>query len=388
MDRPLAQGSEALGRDAHPAVDDRRLLARDRARQLADHLRVDARDRCCALGAERRDQLGQAVEPVDVRRRAGQALGEQHLQHRQQHRGVGAGAHEVVLVGDLGGLGAPRVDDDHPAFARLEVTDALGEVGHGHQRAVGGHRVGTDDHEQLGAVEVGDRDHQLVAEELPRHELVGHLVDGGGAEAVLGAQRAHEPGPVGAEAERVGVGVAEVDPHRVAALGRDRRGQPVGDQVERLVPAHLDPGVAVRALHAPHGAAQPVGVGVHVGERDALGTDVAARQRVGGVAPDAGHLAVLEGQLQAADGLAQVAHAVARAGEAEGDRWLAQDAHEVTQPRRCTPSTGKVVRPRLSGRVAAFVGLPPTGARPRAQPPIEVRMSTWSSACPRVETSP
>ena len=44
-----------------------------------------------------------------------------------------------------------------------------------------------------------------------------------------------------------------------------------------------------------------------VAERDALGADVAARQRVVGVAADAGDAAVLDREHEAADRLAQVA---------------------------------------------------------------------------------
>ena len=42
----------------------------------------------------------------------GHAAPQQLAHHSQQHRGVGPGPDEVVLVGDLGRLGAPRVDDD------------------------------------------------------------------------------------------------------------------------------------------------------------------------------------------------------------------------------------------------------------------------------------
>ena len=34
-----------------------------------------------------------------------------------------------MLVGHLGGLGAARVEDDHPAAARLEVAQPLGKSG-------------------------------------------------------------------------------------------------------------------------------------------------------------------------------------------------------------------------------------------------------------------
>ena len=66
----------------------------------------------------------------------------------------------------------------------------------------------------------------------------------------------------------------------------ERPGQPVGDPVERLVPADLDPLGVGSGADAAHRAAQPVGVGVHVGEGDALRADVAAGQRIRRVAAD------------------------------------------------------------------------------------------------------
>ena len=81
----------------------------------------------------------------------------------------------------------------------------------------------------------------------------------------------------------------------------------LGDEVDRLGPVDLVPGVG-RAV-APDGSAQPVGIGVDVGDRDALGADVPARQRVVRVALHAGDGAVLDGEHEAADGLAQVADA-------------------------------------------------------------------------------
>ena len=71
-----------------------------------------------------------ALDAVDVRRPgAVESLVEQHVQHREQQRRVGAGPDEVVLVGDRGGLGAARVEHDHPAAARLQVAQPRGKSG-------------------------------------------------------------------------------------------------------------------------------------------------------------------------------------------------------------------------------------------------------------------
>ena len=144
-----------------------------------------------------------------------------------------------------------------------------------------------------------------MAEEQRRDELVRDLVDGAGAEPVAGAQRLDHRDAVGGEAERVGVGVAEVDADGVASVPVDRVGDPVGDQVERVVPADLVPRAGGPV--AADRAAQPVRVVVQVAERDALGADVAPRERVVGVAADLGDPVALDGDPQPADRLADVA---------------------------------------------------------------------------------
>ena len=237
----------------------------------------------------------------------GDTVGEEHLEHGEQDPGVAARSHEVVLGRDPRRLRAPGVEHDEVSAAALEVAGALGEVGRGHEGPVGGHRVGAHDEEVVGAVDVGDGEQQLVAEHQLGQQLVRELVHRGGAEGVAAAQRLDQGGPVGHRAQAVDVGVAEVDPDRVATVGVDGRGEPVGDEVERLAPPDLRPlaGVAV----APHRPAQPVRVGVHVRDGDALGTDVPARQRVVGVAAHPGDRTGLEGDLESADGLAEVADA-------------------------------------------------------------------------------
>ena len=179
-------------------------------------------------------------------------------------------------------------NNDQPPAPRLEVADPLREVRDGHQRAVGGHRVGAEHQEERRPVDVRDGQHQLVAVELPGHELVRDLVDRRGAEPVAGPQGLHERHSVGREADRVHVRVAEVDAHRVGAVLLDRRGQPVGHQVVGLVPTDLLPARVVARADPAHRPSEPVGVGVDVGHRHALGADVAAGERVRVVASDPG----------------------------------------------------------------------------------------------------
>ena len=113
--------------------------------------------------------------------RVGEALGEQHVGDREQQERVGARADEVVLGGLLRGAAAARVDDDDLAAALADRADPAAHVGRGQQRAVGDQRVGAEDQQVVGAVDVGDRDAEPAAEHQPGGDLLRHLVDGRGA---------------------------------------------------------------------------------------------------------------------------------------------------------------------------------------------------------------
>jgi hypothetical protein len=216
-------------------------------------------------------------------------------------------SNSVLIVSDLGSLGAARVDHHHPAAARLQRLEAAAEVGHGHQAAVGGHRVGAHDQEILRAVDVADRQQQLVAVHPVGDQLVRQLVHRGGGEPVAGLERAEEMLRVGQAAVVVHAGIALVHADGIAAVLRADLRQPLGHPIEGLVPADLLP-AAVDATHRP---AQPVGILVNVLERHRLGTDVAVREGIKLVAADGQDFSVLHLELEAADGLAQVAGAVA-----------------------------------------------------------------------------
>ena len=142
----------------------------------------------------------------------------------------------------------------------------LREVGRGHQPAVGGHRVGAEDQEvgRCGrcrgpGAAAGGRTSATptswcgswstevalkrlrVRSALTNGDAVGHS-RGSGRWGCRGRRR----------------------PRRAVPL--DARGEPVGDQVERLVPADLAPTRVRPAPTAADRAAQPVGVVVEVGE--------------------------------------------------------------------------------------------------------------------------
>jgi hypothetical protein len=94
-----------------------------------------------------------------------------------------------MLVCDRGGLRPSRVDDHKAASAGLQCADAVADAGRGHQAAVRGHRVATEAQKELCAIDVGDREQELVPEQLPRRQHVGQLVERGNRVAVARAQR-------------------------------------------------------------------------------------------------------------------------------------------------------------------------------------------------------
>ena len=109
------------------------------AGELPEHFGGDARRGGRRLGRERAYPLVDGLEAIDVpRQRAGREpiFSEQHLQHRQQHQSIGARRDKEMRVGDLRGLGAPRIDDDQPATTGAEIFEAARHIGRRHQAAV------------------------------------------------------------------------------------------------------------------------------------------------------------------------------------------------------------------------------------------------------------
>ena len=100
-----------------------------------------------------------------------------HVQHRHQQCGVGAGPDEVMLGRNLGGLGAAWIDHYHFATARLDRFQSFRHIGHRHHAAVGSDRIATENQEVIGVVDIGDRDQELMAEHQQRGQLLRQLID-------------------------------------------------------------------------------------------------------------------------------------------------------------------------------------------------------------------
>ena len=239
---------------------------------------------------------------------SGQVLGENGVEHCQQEQGVGAGADEMVLAGQLRGLGAARIDHHQFSAAVLQRLDAFFDIRHGPDAAVGGDWVRSQHEEVVGAVDVGNGEQGLVAEQPQGYQVVGQLVDTGGGEAVVGAQVAEQLSLVGHHAVVVHGGVAQVDAQRIDAVAPGDFHQAPGGGIQRFLPAYLFPGRLAGIILDPfQRPAQAVRVLVYVLQGHGLGADVAAAQRVVLVALDRGDLIAFGLDDQPADRLAQVA---------------------------------------------------------------------------------
>ena len=223
---------------------------------------------------------------------------------RRQQEGVGAGPQGQVQIGDVGGLGAAGIDDDHLALGA--VLDLVHDPA-GVAEAVGQPGVGADDHQEVAVVDALGGVDRLRAEHLPVHPEVARLLLGQGVEV---SGRAH-PGQ-----QRPDVGPAGVVALPAAAVDGEGTGparRPVGLPDRPEAGGDLaDGGVPVDRLvgavgPAPQRRREAVGAGAV--EREALRflADVAGGLGVGLVAPDPGDGPPLGLHLDAAVDVAEAA---------------------------------------------------------------------------------
>ena len=152
-----------------------------------------------------------------------------------------------MLVGHLGGGRASGVDHHQPPAPGPQALQPAGPVGGSGQAAVGVERVGPEEQEVIGAVDVGDGHGDRRAEHQRRGDLLGPLVDGAGREDVAGAEGLEERLEVQLPAEVVDRRVPDVGAERLPAVGGH-------DGTEH--PAGLGEGLAPADFHeapvAPH----------------------------------------------------------------------------------------------------------------------------------------
>jgi hypothetical protein len=89
------------------------------------------------------------------------------MEQAQQEERIGPRLNEHVLVRGPGRLATAWVDDDDLPAAFPDGLEALLDAGRGHDAAVGRERVRADQHHEVGSVDVGDGEKQL----MPKHEV-------------------------------------------------------------------------------------------------------------------------------------------------------------------------------------------------------------------------
>ena len=253
MHQPVRRGAELRLAHTETRVDRGTPRSGELTGQSADGLGRHPGAALGVLGCHLAHELLHRSEPVDVRlgpTRMREAFRDDDVRHGREEEGVGAGLDEDMLIGDVGGLGASRVDDDEPAASLAQALESALDVGRGHDRAVGDERVATDDEQEVGAIDVGHREQQGRAEEQVRQQVLGLLVDTRRGVAIAGAQRLEQLRDVDDGRPAVGDRVAQVEADGVPAVARADVEESRGDEVECLAPGHLLPAIPHAACRA------------------------------------------------------------------------------------------------------------------------------------------
>ena len=149
------------------------------------------------------------------------------MHHREEKRGIGAGSNEIDARSRAGGFGAARIDDDDFAAALDDALRRPGASGIVIRLPVRDSRIGADDEQVLGAIDIGNRNggRKRAAEHQGGRNFFGKRVGGGGIENAAAAERSRQ----NREVEKRGVvhhRIAEVHADRIGAVflpNRERR---------------------------------------------------------------------------------------------------------------------------------------------------------------------
>ena len=277
IDQPCGRAAEVLRAGAEASVDQGGCDLHEGARQVFDVCSGDASDGCCALDGkrcqsepQRSDTIGEPRQPTE----AGAFVIENQPRYRRQQRRIGAGLNEQVLIGVCRGFRFTRVNNDEAPSPLLQITQSPLHARSAHETAIRRQRVGADDDKQTTAIDIWNRNEQLVAEHLQRSEHVGQLVQRRCRKARLGAegahkQRTHDHGP-----HAVHGGVALVDSDGISAVAPLHVSHASGQLVVGLFPAALFEIFAAFAQWQP----KAVWVGVYIRQCCRLGAKVTVAQ--------------------------------------------------------------------------------------------------------------
>ena len=257
------------------------------------------RESCTSAVLRDRDGAERLEEPLAVARAVGhevvveEVFLDQDREQRTQTEGVSARTNLEMMVCELRGLGATRVDDDQGS---LRVRGDLAEDRARAREAMGLPGVLADEYGDLGALEVAGRVAARAAVELAVDPELPRLLLSERVRRVDRAQRLASRGAVGA-AEMVPLAAAAVVEDRLAAVGLADRGELRGDLADGGVPVDRLEG-AVGA--SPEGRLQAVPTRLVVVEPLRLLAGVALRPGVRAIAANAGDVPAVDLDLDAA----------------------------------------------------------------------------------------
>ena len=179
LHEPRGKRAVTLRAQPDPAVTGRAFGPGELRRKAARRLRADTGLKGNPLWRELTHQRCQRVEVLDATfETAGvdHSLRKHHMQHRGEQERVGSRPNRDMLVGCLGRLGPPRIDDNHTSPAIADRTKTTPHVRSRHQAAIRHDRVGAEDEEEICPIEIRDRDERLVATHAKGDEHLRNLI--------------------------------------------------------------------------------------------------------------------------------------------------------------------------------------------------------------------
>ena len=258
---------------------------------------------CHGLGGEIGHRLLQHIQSSNVRLEIAHpnaAVCEETVDQRCEQQRIGARTDEVVLVGELRRLAAPRVDHHDASAALSNRGETRAHARSRHQAAARDHRIRADHQQVIGPVDVRHRYQEAASVHPVAGELLRKLVEGVGAEASARPQRRDQR--VGEEnrAQVVDDGLSQVDGGHIVTVLASHRQDPLRGEIQGLPPPDALPSLP----GAPDRMAQTVGIFLQVLERRSLRADLTPAERVALVAANRGNPSVLHLHFDSAAGFA------------------------------------------------------------------------------------
>ena len=114
-----------------------------------------------------------------------QIFSEQNIHDRHQEQRIGGRTNGNPLIGFFGSSRATRVDDNDFAAASTNRFNTSWKIGGGTHASVRCIRICPQNHQVIGAIEVGDGHRNTRAKHVSRCDLFGQLINGRGTKSIM-----------------------------------------------------------------------------------------------------------------------------------------------------------------------------------------------------------